>query len=48
MTPTSAGWLPCDNPEAHEPHEWVYVDPNTRLAVVCTCDGEPQPTEEPA
>ena len=43
----SAGWLPCDNPEPHPEHEWVYVDPNTHLAVVATCDGEPQPIWEP-
>jgi len=37
-----AGWLPCHNPQQHEGHEWIYVDPATHLAVVAWCAGDPQ------
>jgi len=43
----SAGWLACDNPEPHPRHEWLYVDPNTRQAVVATCFGDPADLGEP-
>lgn len=35
----SDGWLPCDEPKRHAPHDWTYTDPNTGLSSGAYCDG---------